>query len=86
MTAITRVPLGHLHSACLSPWDLGAARARAGRDLPEEGALREEWGFSLLESGLFGLGYLEAKCGGFPPGTRQTIERTFQSAHENART
>lgn len=63
-----------------APWDAGRARALAGRELPSEDALRREWGYSTLEAGLFGLGYLEAKCGDYPPGTRDTIERAYALA------
>jgi hypothetical protein len=63
----------------MTPWDKGAARARAGRDLPDAKLLRRDWELSELEAGLFGLGYLEAKSGGFPAGTRAVIERAFRA-------
>lgn len=64
----------------LGPWDLGAERARAGRNLPSEAALLRDWGLSRLEVGLLTLGYLEEKCGSYPPGTRKMIERAYALA------
>ncbi len=60
------------------PFELGHARAVAGRPLPEDSELESDWGLSVAERRQFRLGYLQGRCGDALSGDPDQIQKAYR--------